>query len=118
MKKLYISLWLLLVLTAAILALTPNILKLQNSADKMLHIMMACFILLGPTILFTRKAYTYSVALLVISAGGLLEFVQYAFLDRKAEWEDFGANIIGVALGLIIGTLIRSGYRAGAKIHL
>lgn len=112
MKKLCVCLWFLLIFAAIALAFTPNIVKLQNGADKMLHVFITCSILLGADFILNRRKIVFMLAVLLLVAGGAIEIIQHILPDRQAEWEDLAANVIGVTLGLMIRFFIRSGYIA------
>lgn len=116
MKRVCIALWLLVIIAAFALAFTPNIVKLQNGADKMLHIFITCTILLGADYILTKMKFVFILAGLLLIAGCALEIIQHILPDRQAEWEDIAANIIGVTLGLLIRFFIRSGYKTLQKL--
>lgn len=115
MKRLFIALWLLLVLAALALALIPNVVKLQNGADKVLHVLVTCLLMLGPALFFRAKKYIIAFAVLMLCAGLGIELIQSLTPDRKPELLDILSNLIGTGLGLLIGYLLKSGYDAGRK---
>ncbi len=100
----------------AILALVPDLFPLPTPyADKMLHVLICTLILIWAFFTFkSRKSIAVICAFL--AAGGIgLECVQSFIPGREVSVDDMAANLIGIASGLLIGTLLKSGVEAGKK---
>lgn len=116
MKITLTLLWILFIVIGIAFIAIPDIFKMYAHADKFLHILFSCLFILGPTLYFDKKSIIFSIAACIILSGFGLELIQSLLPDRKAEILDILSNLCGVTLGLIIGFLIKSGYRAGHSI--
>ncbi|MCP4315034.1 MAG: VanZ family protein [Hyphomicrobiales bacterium] len=102
----------LLTIAIAVLTLTPmpwaGPAGLAGS-DKLYHFLV--FAALAAPLPMVHPKLILPVILAAIAYGGLIEIIQ-PFVYRTAEWEDFGANIVGALSGAGLGTMIGRG-RAG-----
>jgi len=48
------------------------------------------------------KLVVVLVAVLMLTYGGLIEILQGFLPPRQSEWKDFGVDLLGVALGLVL----------------
>ena len=108
MKTFTFTLWFFGISGLTVLAVLPNVMVVENGADKMLHIAGFCFLTLWPTMTFIRRNHIYMSAMALIAAGMAVEILQAFAPTREPSIEDMMANIIGVVAGLVIGFLIRS----------
>jgi VanZ family protein len=72
--------------------------------DKELHAL--AFALLVLPVGWIRQGWWVALAVLAVIYGGAIELLQ-PLVSRSAEWADWGADAIGVALGLLPGQLRR-----------
>lgn len=108
MKIFTFTLWFLGIALLAVFAMIPNLVVIENNADKMLHVTGFCFLMLWPVVTFKRVKHVYLAAVFLLSAGVLVEVLQGFAPTRTPSFEDVLANVIGVVAGLVIGFLIRS----------
>ena len=74
-------------------------------SDKLLHI-AAFAAITASAAAFCRTVWALAVvSLLVLVAGGLLEWAQAAVPERTASLPDFAANLYGGAVGFVLGAL-------------
>lgn len=104
--------YLLLVIIACFV---PDLIEMGFHTDKMMHITFVCLAIIWPCICIEKWRYTLLFCGLILMGGLCVEVLQGLTPDRKTEWEDIGANIAGIAIGLLIGALLRSGYRAAPR---
>jgi len=77
----------------------PNV----QGNDKLHHFIAYAAVIFPLAIVRKRLALWLSPAIVLYS--GLIELLQ-PFSNRYAEWADFGANSLGVVIGLLIGTIM------------
>ena len=92
-----------LVVGTATLAPVPAI---GLGSDKLQHLL--AFAALAVPLPFANPRLFLPVLLAAMTYGGLIEVVQ-PFVGRTAEWQDFGANVIGAILGAGLGSTIGLG---------
>lgn len=93
-------------LLIAFLTLTPTP-HLPNGNfhwDKLAH-MLAFMVLVFPTAALWPRVAAW-IGVLAVAYGGAIEIIQ-PFTGRSAELADLVADGIGVALGIILGTMLR-----------
>lgn len=71
-------------------------------ADKWLHFASFIFLTAWYTGQYARRDY-WRLALGLALFGGLIEICQAMTVYRHADWEDFFADLGGIAVGLLIG---------------
>lgn len=71
-------------------------------SDKLHHLLV--FAALAAPLSFANPRLGLPVVLAAMTYGGLIEVVQ-PFVGRSAEWQDFGANIVGAVLGAGLGAV-------------
>ncbi len=108
MKTFTFTLWIMGILTLMGFAVIPNLMVIENGADKMLHMTAFCLLTLWPTVTFIRMKHVYISAAILFSSGIVVEVLQGFVPMRTPSMEDILANLAGVAAGLVIGMLIRS----------
>lgn len=101
-KSLFIYAAILLVIAGGLLM--PN---LVVKHDTLAHIGAFFILMVWPAITLLRIKRVLIVALILVVAGGLAEFVQQYSPARTASWQDFAMNTVGVLLGLGCGLLVR-----------
>ena len=78
---------------------------LPSSAPKVsditLHLFAFSYLTVALRIAHT-KLLLILVALLMLAYGGLIEIIQGYLPPRQSEWKDFGVDLVGVALGLVL----------------
>jgi len=100
----------------AILALVPDLFPLPTYyADKMLHILVCTLILIWAFFTFKSRRAIAIVCALLATGGIGLEGVQGLIPGREVSLDDMAANLIGIASGLLIGYLLKSGVEAGKR---
>ena len=90
--------------------LTPSSANFLTGSDKLGH-------LLGFTVLMIPGAFLYRHALYwlfpsAIAFGGAIELIQ-PYVNRQAELADFGADVAGALLGMLIGLSVRYFFHLG-----
>lgn len=108
MKSFTFALWFLGIAVLTVMAVMPNVMVIENNADKMLHITGFCFLMMWPTVTFIRKKHIFVSASVLLASGVAVEILQGFAPTREPSIEDAIANVIGVCAGLVIGFLIRS----------
>lgn len=73
-------------------------------SDKMLHAL--AFAILVLPLGWVRPRWWVGLALIALVFGGAIELLQ-PMVSRSAEWADWGADAIGVAVGLLPGQMRR-----------
>jgi VanZ family protein len=79
--------------------------------DGAVHVAIFVLLTLWPVMAVTTLRQTLMVALGLIFAGALVEFLQRYSPERTASFMDFGMNVIGVLVGLMAGLLLRRKYQ-------
>ncbi len=97
-------------------AFIPNLFETPTYyADKMLHILVCVVVLIWAFFSF-RSRVGIIITCVVLCVGGLgVELLQGLIPGRSVSADDVGANLIGVALGVVIGGLLKRGYDAGER---
>lgn len=100
----WISITLIILTAITTLSLWPlNKLPAVPGSDK-IHHFIGYAALIFPVVLRKPK-YWPLICLFFVGWGGAIELVQ-PYVDRYAEWLDMAANIIGLAIGLMVAMLI------------
>lgn len=73
-------------------------------SDKLLHAL--AFAILVLPLGWVRPRWWVGLALIALVFGGAIELLQ-PMVSRSAEWADWGADAIGVAVGLLPGQMRR-----------
>lgn len=76
--------------------------------DKLQHVI--AFFVLTLILLPLRPTAPIAVGAVLIAFGGGIEVLQM-FTARKADWDDFSADVIGVLLGLAVWWAVRRALR-------
>lgn len=112
MKALFFTLWVGCVLATIGLAVMPGGVPAHNGADKMLHLLVFCILMLWPATTFdTVKNVSISAAALLV-IGVCMEYLQNYIPGRTSELMDIVYNIGGIACGTVIGFLFRDTYQS------
>jgi VanZ family protein len=77
----------------------PNV----QGNDKLHHFIAYAAVIF--TLAIVRKHLALWLSPAIVLYSGLIELLQ-PFSNRYAEWADFGANSLGVVIGLLIGTIM------------
>ncbi len=78
-----------------------------KGSDKLYHLLV--FAALATPLPMASPRLVMPVILAATAYGGLIEVVQ-PFVGRAAEWQDFGANIIGAIVGAGLGSAVGLGF--------
>jgi len=70
-------------------------------SDVVLHLFAFSYLTVALRIAHA-KLIVLLVAVLMLAYGGLIEILQGFLPPRQSEWKDFGVDLIGVALGLVL----------------
>lgn len=101
-----LAFWLLLGLILA-LSLMPSEDALTVFADDKLNHILAFFTLSFMARLLWPRAKLAILFVLLALLGGGIELLQLAMgFGREADWMDFAADIVAIALGMLAGNLI------------
>lgn len=112
MKAIFFTLWVGCVLATIGLAVMPGGVPAHNGADKMLHLLVFCILMLWPATTFdTVKNVAISAVILLLLGIGM-EFLQRFIPGRTSEVMDVVYNTGGLAAGTIIGFLFRDAYQS------
>lgn len=109
------TVWLVSTLAIAVLIAvltltpTPHMPRGDYHWDKLAH-MVAFLVLVLPTAALWPRVAAW-IGVLAVVYGGAIEVIQ-PFTGRSAEFADLLADGIGVALGIILGTMLRRVYMA------
>jgi VanZ family protein len=103
-RALWIAAMLLVLVTA--LMPVPTLRELPSHTDKLVHLL--CYFVLGLlAVLSQRGPGTRAAAAAAMAAFGIVvELLQGQLPWRSFEWMDIVANVIGVAIGGVIGSLV------------
>jgi VanZ family protein len=104
--------WIMAVISVIVLSLVPHLLNTAGQADKMLHIFAYCFISFIPMLLIERTKIKVCIAIGLFLMGIMNEYLQSIVGGRHSDISDAMMNGVGVILGVIVGYLIKSGYKA------
>ncbi|MCB1680486.1 MAG: VanZ family protein [Alphaproteobacteria bacterium] len=109
-------LYTLALIILAVLALVPHLFPLPTYyTDKLIHIMACTLILIWAFFTF-RSGKAIALICAGLAAAGIgLEFVQSFIPGREVSVDDMAANLVGIAGGLLIGYLLKSGVEAGKQ---
>jgi len=95
-----VAMTILLGIVIAVLTLAPVSSRDVPGSDKLHHVLG--FAALAFPLPFARPRLAIPVVLGVIAYGGMIELIQ-PYFGRSAEWGDFLADILGAALGGVLG---------------
>lgn len=112
MKLLFTVLWLGCLGALAAASLLPNLILTPYGSDKALHITSYCVLMLYPVLFFKRAPSIILLAITIFIFGVFMESMQGVIGGRVTEALDAFANGAGILLGLITGSLIKSGLNA------
>lgn len=112
MKAVFFLMWLLSLGFVAALALVPNLMSINTGADKMLHMLAFCMLMLWPAMTFDKSFNVVMSMLLLFSVGIGMEIMQGFIPQRNSELMDVVFNGGGIVLGSMIGYLLRDAYQA------
>ncbi len=85
------------------LAPSPEVNRLLVAQDKLLHASAYALVMFWFVQLTPRQRWRWSVAAVLWAGSGLIEYLQWLTGYRQAEWRDFLANGVGIAVALILG---------------
>lgn len=92
-------------LVVSYVALSPQALQASIGAnDKTLHV-FAFIVLVLPCATFLARSLVWVLPLIVMF-GAAIEFLQPGF-GRHASWSDFYADLVGIAVGVVLGLTLR-----------
>jgi glycopeptide antibiotics resistance protein len=112
MKKASYLIWAALYAGMIGLSLVPYLLAAPNGSDKFLHVLAYCVLMLPPSILLRTWKARSLVAIGLFATGVADEVLQGVLGGRHSSVEDVVANFCGIVLGLLVGRLLYSGFRA------
>lgn len=112
-----------MLLAIAGLALVPNLVAMNTGADKMLHMLAFCILMLWPAITFQKTLHVVLSMILLFGVGISMEILQEFVPQRNSELMDAVFNGGGIILGCMIGYLLRDAYQsllplAHARAHM
>lgn len=98
--------WALLLAVLVVALLPPNDAPSFFVLDKLNHILAFFALSSIARVLWPRRSIALLFTLLIVF-GGSIELLQSLMpFGRTAEWMDFGADVIAILLGLLVGQLI------------
>lgn len=112
MKITFLTIWLSSLALIAAMALVPNLMAINTGADKMLHMLVFCMLMLWPAMAFERIFNIIMSMALLFSVGVGMEIMQSFVPGRESEVMDVVFNSGGIALGSMIGYLLRDAYQS------
>jgi len=80
-----------------------------SSADKIVHMLSYFLLMIWFSGLYSRQRHVV-IALILVTFGGLLEFLQAVLPYRFFDPLDLLANTVGVALGLLLSFTLLAGW--------
>ena len=106
LSRLALPLTLTLALAIAFLTLTPLEVPpaIDSLSDKAYHAI--AFAALAAPMSFAQPRYVYWIVIAVLTYGGAIEVIQ-PHVGRAADWGDFLADGLGVAIGSSLGWSLR-----------
>lgn len=110
MRVIAFAIWVFVLLGVGALALTPGLMSMQPGADKMLHMLIFCLLMLWPAMTARKIHHAIYTALLFFSAGLCIEIMQSFVPGRNTEALDILYNTVGIITGAVIGYLLRDTY--------
>ena len=104
--------WILSMMVICYMSLVPRLVTPIDfsHSDKVWHALAYLWVSLLPFIGFENKRSALYASLLMIALGLALEFGQYFIPERDASIGDLLANIVGVVLGILLGSALRRFY--------
>jgi uncharacterized protein YacL len=112
MKVVFFAFWIICVAITIGLAVMPGGLPMYPGADKMLHCLVFCILMLWPATTFDRKSNVALAAVFLLGIGILMEYLQTFIPGRSAELMDVVFDGVGLIVGTIIGFLFRDSYQS------
>ncbi|MCP5037536.1 MAG: VanZ family protein [Rhodobacteraceae bacterium] len=105
----------ILAVVIAVLTLSSPHQSLQGSQwDKFYHFIAFMALAFPCALLYARTLFW--VLPTAILFGGAIELIQ-PYVGRGGEWADFVADVVGVAIGAILGLILRGFLSRRARIH-
>jgi VanZ family protein len=111
-KKALIVLWAVCLIYIMYLGLKPIAPDTGPYGDVMIHVISCTILMLLPTCTVHKIRYAVYAGILLAGMGVGLEIYQSYLPGRESSIKDEVSDIIGILLGLGIGTLLRKGYSA------
>ncbi len=96
-----IALWLLMIGSALLIALTPSQIHLIHGYDKVAHFVAFAALMIMPAMSIKCLKTLIIFSMFLIFIGIFVECVQFFIPERDASLQDIVANILGVSFGLI-----------------
>ena len=112
MKTILICLWLICLGAIASLAVIPDLMTMNNGADKMLHLCVFCIMTVWPMMTFEKRSMMFIAPLGLFILGIAIEYAQEFVPSRNSEFRDIVYNTMGVMAGTMIGFLLRDSYQS------
>lgn len=112
MKMIFFSLWVLCVIATVALAIKPGGIPMHTGADKMLHLLVFCILMLWPATTFDKLLNVALGAIFLFSVGLGMEYLQSFIPGRSADFMDVASNGLGILAGVVIGFLFRESYQS------